>query len=171
MKAYPWVVPPWSEEAMPRDELEERIHETLLLVNTCVLATINKDGKPIASPIEYYPDRLDLYMLPDAGSPKLLAMERDPEMSLAVHMNHNTWAHARGLQYFARAEILEPHAPGWDHGMEIFRWRGWAEEMEWSLDKPPELTVVKVVPHRILYTDTWLWKMGYSAKQTWRRED
>jgi hypothetical protein len=109
-------------------------------------------------------------MLPDEGSPKLLAMEKDPHISFAIHQNHNSWAHARGAQYFGKAEIFKPGEPGWNDGMEIFAWRTWAEEMEWPLDKPPQLTLARVVPHRILYTETWLWKEGYAARQTWHAD-
>ena len=168
--ASPWVHEPRPEEKLPRDQLENRIREFVNSVNTCVLATISKKGTPIASPIEYYADGLDLYMLPDAGSPKLLAMQRDPNVSLAVHKNHNGWASARGAQYFGKATVLEPHAPGWERGMEIFRWRIWAEELGWDLTKPPEAALVKVSPDRIMYVDTWLWAMGYDARQKWHRE-
>jgi hypothetical protein len=30
--------------------------------------------------------------------------------------------------------------------------------------------VLKVVPHKILYTETWLWKLGFHAKQKWERQ-
>ena len=103
-------------------------------------------------------------------APKLLAMGRDPNVSLAVHKNHNGWASARGAQYFGQASVLEPGTSDWKHGMEIFRWRIWAEELGWSLDEPPKQTLVKVSPDRILYVDTWLWAMGFNARQTWRRD-
>ena len=36
--------------------------------------------------------------------------------------------------------------------------------------KPFERQVLRVVPDKILYTDTWLWRKGYAAKQRWVRE-
>ena len=169
-KAHPWVPPPHPEKPLSREPLENRIQELINSVNTCTLATVDTKGRPVASPIEYTAIGLDMIMLPDAGSPKLKAMERDSYVSLAVHNNHNSWAHARGAQYFGHAEILDPGMPAWDEAMEIFRWQGWAVEMEWPLDKPPQLGLVKVVPQRILYTETWLWKEGYGARQTWRAD-
>jgi nitroimidazol reductase NimA-like FMN-containing flavoprotein (pyridoxamine 5'-phosphate oxidase superfamily) len=165
---YPWIRPPYPEQELPTEELVTRIQETLMMANTCTLATLSKEGLPVASPIEYYAEAFDIYMLPDAGSPKLQYMQRDPRVSLAIHKNHNSWAHARGVQYFGEAEILPPGTPAWEHGMEVFRWRIWAEELGWSQDQPPEQTLVKVVPNRILYTDTWLWREGYKARHTWR---
>ena len=166
---YPWVRPPWPEKKLPEEQLVARIQETLMMINTCVLATILPNGDPAASPIEYYSEGLDIYMLPDNGSPKLRYMQGGGNVSLAVHNNHNTWAHARGVQYFGTADVLQPGTPEWQRGMEVFRWRVWAEELGWSLEQPPEQALVKVTPNRIMYTDTWLWHEGYSAKQVWRR--
>ena len=167
-KAHPWVAPPHPDKPLPREQLENRILELINSVNTCTLATVSTAGKPVASPIEYTADGLELVMLPDAGSPKLKAMERDSYVSLAIHKSHNSWSHARGAQYFGQAVILDVDTPAWTEAMEIFRWRVWAEEMEWSLDKPPPLQLVRVRPERILYTETWLWKEGYAARHTWR---
>ena len=50
-KAYPWVERPWPEKELPKDQLLERIEQLLGLKNVCVLATVGKDGAPIASPI------------------------------------------------------------------------------------------------------------------------
>ena len=35
--------------------------------------------------------------------------------------------------------------------------------------KPFEREVCRIVPDKILYTETWLWKLGYKAKQRWDR--
>jgi nitroimidazol reductase NimA-like FMN-containing flavoprotein (pyridoxamine 5'-phosphate oxidase superfamily) len=169
-KAYPWVLPPHDDKPLARKHLENRIEELLHSVNTCTLATLDPKGRPAASPIEYCAEGLSLYMLPDAGSPKLKAMARESYVSLAVHNNHNSWAHARGAQYFGHAEILAVSTTEWEHGMEIFPWRIWANQMEWSLEAPPPMELVKVVPQRILYTETWLWKEGYAPRQTWRAD-
>ena len=85
-----------------------------------------------------------------------------------MHKNHNNWAHARGAQFFGTAEIYAAGTEGWEEGMQYVPWRSWAELMEWSLDKPPPLPIAKVIPERILYVETWLWKSGYGARQTWR---
>ena len=166
-KAHPWVPPPHPDKVLPKAKLEDRIQELINSINTCTLATVDKKGRPVASPIEYSADGLELIMLPDAGSPKLKAMERDSYVSLAIHNNHNSWSHARGAQYFGHAAILVANTQDWRQAMEIFRWRVWAEEMEWSLDTPPPLNLIRVRPERILYTETWLWKDGYAARQTW----
>ena len=169
-RAYPWCEPPWPEKPLPREELEDRIQELLGHVNTMVMATISKAGKPMASPIEFYADGLNLYCLPDPGTPKLKAMQRDPNISCAVHMPYHGWQSGRGAQFFGTVEIIEPHAEGWDHGMEIFKWQPWMEDLGMDTSKPFERQIAKIVPDKILYTDVWLWKRGYHAKQVWLRE-
>jgi len=42
-------------------------------------------------------------------------------------------------------------------------------DLAMDTSKPFERQVLKVVPDRILYTETWLWKLGFHAKQNWRR--
>ncbi|GMU75226.1 MAG: hypothetical protein AMXMBFR45_07170 [Gammaproteobacteria bacterium] len=167
--AYKWVEPPWPRKVLPRAQLEDRIEQLLGSTNMCVLATVGRRGQPIASPIEYYADGLDLYLLPDPGTPKLKAMQEDPRVSVAVHGAYHGWHSARGVQIFGRAEIIEPHARGWDHGMKVFRWHEWMSDLALDTSKPFERQVCRIVPDRILYTETWLWKLGFSAKQRWER--
>lgn len=167
--AYPWVEPPWPRKALPREQLEDRIQQLLGSTNMCVLATVGAKGQPIASPIEYHADGLDLYLLPDPGTPKLRAMQADPRVSVAVHGAYHGWHSARGLQVFGRAQIIEPHAPGWERGMAVFRWYEWMRDLGMDTSKPFERQVCRIVPEKILYTETWLWKLGYAAKQRWKR--
>jgi len=165
--AYRWVEPPWPTKVLPRAELEDRIQQLLGSTNMGVLSTTGRNGQPIASPIEYYVDGLDLYMLPDPGTPKLNAMLRDPRVGFAVHGAYHGWHSARGAQIFGRAQLIEPHAPGWEHGMKVFRWHEWMSDLNLDTRKPFERQVCRIVPHKILYTETWLWKLGYHAKQRW----
>jgi nitroimidazol reductase NimA-like FMN-containing flavoprotein (pyridoxamine 5'-phosphate oxidase superfamily) len=167
--AYPWVEPPWSQAPLPREQLEDRIQQLLAATNMCVMATVNAEGAPIASPIEYYADGFDLYMLPDPGTPKLKALQRNPRISVAVHAPYHGWHSGRGAQLFGRAQIIEPHAAGWERGMQIFRWHEWMRDLGMDASKPFERPVLKVVPERILYTEAWLFKLGFGAKQTWTR--
>jgi len=167
--AFPWVEPPWPDKVLPRAQLEDRIGALISSLNMCVLATIGKHG-PMASPIEYHAEGLDIYILPDPGTPKLKAMQNDSRISYAVHRPYHGWQSASGVQVFGNAEIIEPHAPGWDTGMKVFRWYEWMNDLGMDTSKPFERQIVKIVPRRILYTETWLWKQGYCAKQVWKRD-
>ncbi len=165
--AYPWVEPPWPKKPLPRARLEDRIGQLLGSTNMCTLATVGAGGQPIASPIEYYADGLTLYLLPDPGTPKLKAMQRDPRVCVAVHGAYHGWHSARGVQLFGRATIIESHAPGWQRGMDVFRWHEWLRDLGMDASKPFERQVCRIDPVKILYTETWLWKLGYGAKQRW----
>ena len=165
--AYPWLEPPWPEKKLSRDELEQRLLQLVASQNVCVLATNRKDGHPIASPIEYHADGLTLYMLADPGTPKLLSMKRDPRVAAAIQTGFRGWPSIRSAQFFAHAEILQPHTPEWDHGMTIFKWRAAQEEVGMDTSKPIEWEMTKLVPDRIFYMETWLWQSGYNWKQWW----
>ncbi|MCC7258945.1 MAG: pyridoxamine 5'-phosphate oxidase family protein [Gammaproteobacteria bacterium] len=165
--AYPWVEPPWPQKALPRARLEDRIGQLLGSTNMGTLATVDAAGQPIASPIEYYADGLTLYLLPDPGTPKLRAMQHDPRVCFAVHGAYHGWHSARGAQVFGRATIIAPHAPGWKRGMAVFRWYEWMHDLGLDTSKPFERPVCRIDPVKILYTETWLWKLGYGAKQRW----
>jgi hypothetical protein len=169
--AYRWVEPPWSDKVLPRAELEDRIQHLLAETNICVLATVARDGSPMASPIEYYADGMELYVLPDRGTPKLKAMARDHRISAAVHREYHGWHSGHGLQLFGRVELIEPNAPGWDHAMKVFRWHGWASDLGLDTSKPFETNpIARIIPDRIIYIESWLWKQGFAAKQIWRRD-
>ena len=99
-EAYPWVKPPWPKKALPREQLEDRVQQLLGSTNMCVVATNHANGQPIASPIEYWADGLDVYILPDPGTPKLKSMQRDPRVCVAVHGAYHGWHSARGVQLF-----------------------------------------------------------------------
>ncbi|MGI9330371.1 MAG: pyridoxamine 5'-phosphate oxidase family protein [Gammaproteobacteria bacterium] len=165
--AYKWVEPPWPEKELPREQLEDRVQQLLGTTNMGTLATTDSKGRPIASPIEYYADGLNLYLLPDPGTPKLKSMQRDPHVCFAVHGPYHGWHSARGVQIFGKAEIIEPHAEGWDRGMAVFRYHEWMTDLGMDASTPFERQVCKIVPYKMLYTETWLWKQGYHAKQRW----
>ena len=78
MPAHPWLQEtPWPTKPLPRDQLTARIEHLLAINWMGVLCTLGKDG-PIGSPVEYYAEGNVVYILPQPGSPKLKAMERDP---------------------------------------------------------------------------------------------
>ena len=152
-KAYPWVEPPWPDAELPREQLEDRIEQLLGSTNMCVLATCGANG-PIASPIEYWADGLSLYLLPDPGTPSSRRCRRIRGFRSAVHLPYHGWHSARGAQLFGRAEIIEPHAPGWERGMEVFRWHEWMTDLGMDASQPFERQVCRIVPRQdSLYRD------------------
>lgn len=168
--AYKWVEPPWPQKPLPRAQLEDRIEQLLGSTNMCVLATVGGKGQPIASPIEYYADGLDLYMLPDPGTPKLKAMQRDPRICLAVANPMAGWASAMGCQMFGNAELLDPGTKDWERGMQVFKWPASAFEIGRPFKEPPRGQLMRLRPDRIVYTEHFLRRDGYGPRQIWLRE-
>jgi general stress protein 26 len=169
--AHPWLEPEnWPTKKMPREQLARRIKRVLTMTNICYLATLGKNG-PIVSPVEHYADELSIYVFPQPGSPKLKAMQRDPRISCAIANPMAGWACTMGAQLFGKAELLEVGSPGWEHGMEIFKWPASSFEIGSGLDKPPQGMLMRLDPERIVYTEHYMREDGFAPRQIWRRDE
>jgi hypothetical protein len=49
-----WLSGPAPKEQLPREVLEERILNLLSSQNVAVIATVNGDGSPVATPVRYF---------------------------------------------------------------------------------------------------------------------
>lgn len=169
--AHPWLEPEnWPKTPLPRERLEDRIERVLTITNIGVLATVAKDGSPIASPVEFYADRLTVYVFPQPNSPKLKAMQRDPRVAFTVMNPMAGWACTMGAQLFGRAELLDVGTPEWKRGMEIFKWPASSFEIGRALDEPPQGQLMRLNAERIVYTEHFLRKEGFAPRQIWRRD-
>ena len=169
--AHPWLEEiPWTTKPLPREQLENRIQRVLTFTNLGMLGTLGLNG-PIVSPLEFYADGLSIYIFPQPGSPKLKAMERDPRVSFAVANPMAGWVCANGAQLFGKAALLEPGTKEWEYGMTIFRWQSSAAEINTGFDAPPQGTLMRLDPDRIVYTEHFLRKDGYGPRQIWRRDE
>jgi nitroimidazol reductase NimA-like FMN-containing flavoprotein (pyridoxamine 5'-phosphate oxidase superfamily) len=170
MSAHPWLAEtPWPTQQLPREELTSKIEHFLATHWMGVLCTLGKDG-PIGSPVEYYADGTDAYILPQPNSPKLKAMQRDPRVCFAVHGENSGWASVRGAQLFADVEIIEPGTPAHEAAMNIYRWESSAVQLGKPLDEVPQMQLAKISPHRVVYTEQWLRKDGFGPRQIWHRD-
>jgi len=155
-------------EPLPRAALEERIERALTLTNLGVMATVGKNG-PIASPVEFYSENLDVYIYPQPNSPKVKALGRDPRMSFAVANSMAGWASAFGVQLFGTGELLEPGTPDWEHGMTVFKYPASNWELGRPIDTVPPGLLLRLRPDRITLTEHFLRRSGYAARQFWDR--
>lgn len=170
MPAHPWLAQtPWPTATLARDELQARIEHFLATHWMGVLSTIGKNG-PIGSPIEYHAEGTAIYILPQPGSPKLKAMQRDPRVCFAAYGENSGWASVRGAQLFGNIEFIEPGTPAHEHAMTIYRWAASAEQLGKPLDRPPQILLARLDPERVVYTEQWLRKDGYSPRQIWYRD-
>jgi len=170
MTAHPWLhETPWPTKQLPREELTTRIEHLLAINWMGVLCTIGKNG-PIGSPVEYYAEGTTVYILPQPGSPKLKAIQKDPRLCFSIHAENTGWVSVRGAQLFGDAQLLEPGTPEHDHALSIYRWQSSAVQLGRSLTEPPQFQLLKIDPHKIVYTEQWLRKDGFGPRQIWHKD-
>ncbi len=166
--ANPWLIGPAPMSKLPRQRLEERILNLLSSQNMCVLATAGTDGA-LATPVRYYHRDLVVFFTCQAGTPKLRNIERDPRVSIGLFAPLVGQASSRGAQLFGVAEVLLPGMDGYADGMAIYRWQSDAVERGRPLDQEPSGPLVRVAADRVVYTEHWLRRDGYSPRQFWSR--
>lgn len=164
----PWLSEPMPTDRLPRPRLDERILNLLSAQNMCVLATAGPEG-PLATPVRYY--SLDFAVMFTAAlrSPKLRNIAADPRVSVGIFAPLAGLASSRGAQLFGEARVLPPEHPERDHYWEAFRWENEHAERGRSPSEPPSDTLVVIEPNRIVYTEHWLRREGFAARQFWRR--
>jgi general stress protein 26 len=165
----PWLEGPSPKVALPRDELEERILNLLSSQNMCVVATGGPDG-PLATPVRYFNLDFTLLFTSQAGTPKLRNIEADPRVSLGIFAPLYGQASSRGAQVFGTARVLVQGDRDFDRLISVYRWQSDAIERGRSLDDVPAGPLVAVQASRIVYTEHWLRRRGFSPRQHWRAE-
>jgi nitroimidazol reductase NimA-like FMN-containing flavoprotein (pyridoxamine 5'-phosphate oxidase superfamily) len=164
----PWLAGPAPRERLDRERLEERILNLLSAQNMCVLATSGPDG-PLATPVRYYHLDFALMFTAAAGSPKMRNLAADPRVSAGVFAPLVGQASSRGAQIFGRAQILEPGDDRFAAYWPALRWQSDHVERSRSLDEPPLGPLVVIEAERIVYTEHWLRRDGFSPRQFWTR--
>lgn len=164
----PWLSEPMPACRLPRERLEERILNLLSVQNMCVLATVGPDG-PLATPVRFY--SLDFAVMFTAAprSPKMRNIAADPRVSVGIFAPLVGLASSRGAQLFGMARVLAPDHPERDRYWAAFRWENEHAERGRSLAEPPRDTLVVVEADRIVYTEHWLRRGGFAARQFWDR--
>jgi hypothetical protein len=93
----------------------------------------------------------------------------DPRVSVGVFAPLVGLASSRGAQLFGTARVLQPGDSARARYWAAFRWENEHVERGRSLTEPPQDTLVVVEPDRIVYTEHWLRREGFAARQVWRR--
>jgi len=123
---------------------------------TCALATCI-DNESRNTPVDARNDGLNMYFVADPGG-KLENIRKNPRVCLAVFIpvGKGYMTNARGLQMWGKAQIITKEADPeeFEKGFLTIR----LDEISRSLNKQPfpeeakqNLTIVKVVPHKISY--------------------
>jgi len=165
----PWLAGPAPDAVLPREQLEERILNLLSAHNTAVIATVNADGSPAATPVRYFSLGLEIFYTSWHASPKSRNLARDPRVSAGIVAPLVGQASSRGAQLFGTARTLDRDHPDADGYWEAVRWQSDHVERGRSLDEPPTNPLTVITPDRIVYTEHWLRRTGFAPRQTWRR--
>ncbi len=164
----PWLAEPMPAGRLPRERLEERILNLLSAQNMCVLATTGPDG-PLATPVRYASLGFAVMFTAAPRSPKVRNLEADPRVSVGVFAPLTGLAGSRGAQLFGEARVLPPghrdQPPYWA----ALRWENEHVERGRDVTEPPAETLVVIEATRIVYTEHWLRREGFAARQFWKR--
>ncbi|WP_250006989.1 pyridoxamine 5'-phosphate oxidase family protein [Actinoplanes sp. M2I2] len=163
----PWLAEPMPAGRLPRERLEERILNLLSSQNMCVLATAGDDG-PLATPVRYYSLGFAVMFTASPRSPKVRNLGADPRASVGIFAPLVGLASSRGAQLFGRARVLPPDHPDRPRYWAAFRWENEHAEQGRPVTEPPRDTLVVLDPDRIVYTEHWLRRDGFAARQFWR---
>lgn len=164
----PWLTEKHPRDELPREQLEERILNLLSSQNVAVIATVNRDGSPAATPVRYSHLGFEIFYTSWNSSVKSRNLRRDPRISAGIVAPLVGAASSRGAQLFGTARTLERDDPQVDTYWDAFRWQSDHAEQGRPLDQPPRDPLTIITPERILYTEHWLRRSGHSARQTWR---
>lgn len=163
----PWLAGPTPERELPRDQLEERILNLLSTHNTAVIATVNADGSPTATPVRYFHLGFEVFYTSWDASVKSRNLRRDPRVSAGIVAPLTGQASSRGAQLFGTARTIQRTAPEADGYWEAVRWQADHIERGRPLTEPPADPLTVITPTRIIYTDHWLRRTGYAPRQRW----
>jgi hypothetical protein len=146
-----------KHKALSREKLKTLIVEFFQSQGLCVLATCGR-GKPRATPVEYFPDGLTLYVLTEGGR-KLENIQENPEVSVAVSTAWLGWERSKGVQVSGRAVVGEAGSKIFREGVRAFRRRPGRAKAS----VPDVLKVIKIIPYEVEYLDLTLKSRGYGV--------
>jgi nitroimidazol reductase NimA-like FMN-containing flavoprotein (pyridoxamine 5'-phosphate oxidase superfamily) len=163
--ANPWLGEPMPDRRLDRTDLEERIRNLLSSQNMCVLATGGPQG-PLATPVRFFALDFALMFTASPRSPKMRNIAADSRVSIGVFAPLVGLASSRGVQVFGDAVVIPDGHERFDHFWEAFRWESEQVEQGRSRDDSPG-SVIVVEATRMVYTEHWLRKSGFAARQFW----
>lgn len=163
--ANPWLTEPMPDRRLERPALEGRIRNLLSTQNMCVLATAGADG-PLATPVRFFALDFALMFTASPRSPKMRNIADDPRVSIGVFAPLVGLASSRGVQVFGDAAVIPDGDDRFEEYWEAFRWESEQIEQGRSPHDSPGAVVV-VEAKRMVYTEHWLRKSGFAARQFW----
>lgn len=161
----PWLEGPAPTRPLDDSTLEERVLNLLSTHNTAVVATVNADGSPNATPVRYFSLGFEIFYTSWDASPKSRNLRRDPRVAAGIVAPLVGQASSRGAQLFGTARTLQRDHPDAGRYWESFRWQSDHAERGRPMDEPPADPLTVISPERIVYTEHWLRRSGYAPRQ------
>ncbi|MDO8340333.1 MAG: pyridoxamine 5'-phosphate oxidase family protein [Candidatus Burarchaeum sp.] len=150
-------------KAVSQNALKRKIFSFLERHSMCVLCTMDDNGYPRGSPMEYWAIMPNIYLVAAEGR-KLDNIRRDNRVCIAAYAPYEeNFNVMQGVQIFGRARIIKYGEPAY---AKEFEHRGY---FGIDLRKNPRYThLIKVVPDFIEYIDSKLAKDVVKTKRIWR---
>lgn len=144
--------------------LEDELFRFLRTHTMCTLCTVDDDGAPRASPMEFWVKKPYIYLM-SLKSRKLDNIARDGRVSIAVFDSfERDFSRMRGVQIFGRASII-PH--GTRNYVKEFEHKGGYFGINAKKD-PRYQNLIKIRPERMDLIDSRLPKDLLKTKRIWR---
>ncbi len=142
-------------QKLDRDALESEIAEFLKQVQCLTLATINPDGTPHQTILDYVSDGTTIYIA-SAGGQKFVNLAHSNKVSVAIGYTGGTVESEYGLTIDGTAEVFKAPHPMFMAGMMKMRgflqeWSKSVQPMEDILKKVVTARVIKITPERMTY--------------------
>jgi general stress protein 26 len=146
-----------SHKALGREELGRLIVDFMESQGMCVMATCS-GGVPRASAVEFFPESTTIYVLTEGGR-KVENVEKNPQVSVAIHTQFTGWDTTKGVQITGRAEIGGKGSAIFAEGE-----RAYERRKKQSITLPDFMHVIRIKPEKIEYLDTTLRAKGFDVK-------
>ena len=143
------------EKILDKEGLQKEIERFLKQKQCLSLATINPDGTPHLSILDYVSDGLDIYIA-SAGGQKFVNLAQNQRVAVAIGYTGGTVESEYGLTIDGIAEVHRAPHPKFIAGMSKMRdflqeWSKSVQPLENVLKKVVTARVIKITPERMTY--------------------
>ncbi len=140
---------------LSREELEQEIAEFLKNLQCFSLATVNPDGTPHQTLLDYVSDGLTIYTA-SAGGEKFVNLDRSNKVSASIGFTDGTIESEYGLTIDGIANVYKAPHPKFLAGMMKMKrfldeWSKSVQPLEDVLKKVVTARVIKITPERMTY--------------------
>lgn len=160
-----------TKKKMPPALLRKHIQQLFKKATMCVICTTN-GLLPRATPLEFYPDGMDLYIATQAGTKvKNLRVNKHVSLSVtnAVKVDWmKQWDKVWGMQITGIGEMFEYGSPEWQKGCDVIDYGTFMEAL--GISGPsigPSSRVIRITISKLELFDYALLNKGYTYKQVW----